>query len=80
MCVCIYVCLILFVYTSTHKKRKLIKSSEKMVRPTEENNSLSANIDVVPLDQMVNIFAQVDYQLFQAWPGTGKLGFYHFDF
>ena len=47
-----------------------------MVRPTEENNSLSANIDVVPLDQMVNVFAQVDYQLFQAWPGTGKRIFF----
>merc|ERR1712227_19515 len=42
----------------------------EMVRPTEENNPISQNIDVLPLDQMVNAFAQVDYELFKGWKGA----------
>ena len=41
-----------------------------MVRPTEENNALSANIDVLDLDDMVNVFAKVDHQLFEPWGGA----------
>ena len=41
-----------------------------MVRPTEENNALSANIDVLDLDDMGNVFAKVDHQLFEPWSGA----------
>jgi len=49
--------------------------TENMVRPTEENNALSANIDVLDLEQMVNVFAKVDHQLFEPWTGAEDFTF-----
>merc|ERR1711970_315638 len=42
------------------------------MRPSEENNNLSLNIDVQPIPEMIKIFNQIDHQIFEPWPSCGS--------
>lgn len=45
------------------------------MRPTEQNNSLSLDIDVKTPSEMVQIMGRVDSELFSSWPGCEEFTF-----
>ena len=55
-------------------RAKRVYHLDKM-RPSEQNNDLSYNIDVQETLEMVKIFASVDRQIFTPWPNCEQFTF-----